>query len=175
METYDGSSPPNLIAEGPIDIIRMNEMSKFTQMTIDMDNPINGAQSKYTITFNAKTPMRNGDIFNLLIPTAIKSPKEPICNMEKCISEIKCTSERGKLIATFTITDADCLVDDAEISFSVEDMTNAASRVKSEAIEAYWTSSSYMRVCEYEGENGATFHIQNTEAGTIEQDTISIS
>ena len=63
------------------------------------------------------------------------------------------------MIATFTITDNDCLKDDAEISFSVEGMTNAASLVKSEAIAAYWSTSKYMKVCEYEGDNGATFHI----------------
>lgn len=137
-------------------------MSKYDVMTIDIENPVNGAHSKYTITFNAKTPMRDGDIFNLLLPHTIKSPKEPICSTEKCLDTISCTSERGKLIATFGIQDADCLLDDAEISFSVEDMTNAASMVKSEAIEAYWTSKAYMRVCEYEGDGGATFHIQNT-------------
>jgi hypothetical protein len=54
-------------------------------------------------------------------------------------------------------------------------MTNAPSMVKSDKIEAYWTSKSYMRVCEYEGENGDSFHIQNSKPGSIESDTVSIS
>lgn len=95
--------------------------------------------------------------------------------MEKCLGSISCTSERGKLIATFGITDADCLLDNAEISFTVQSMTNAPSMVKSDKIEAYWTSKSYMRVCEYEGENGDSFHIQNSKPGNIEADTVSIS
>ena len=55
LETYDGEDPPNLIAKGPIDIIRMTEMSKFDVFEILIDNPINGAQSTYTISFEAKT------------------------------------------------------------------------------------------------------------------------
>lgn len=170
LETYDQSD--YLIAKGPIDIVRMHEMSKFDQMTIDIENPVNGAESKYTITFGAKTRMVDGDIFNLLLPSTIKSPKEPTCSMEKCLSQIECTSERGKLIAQFAISDADCLVDDAEISFSVEGMTNAGSLVKSEAVEAYWTSKYYMKVCEYEGEDGP-FYIQNGAPGEIETASIS--
>jgi hypothetical protein len=97
----------------------MTEMSKFPEMRIDIDNPVNGESADYTISFNASTRMVDGDIFNLLLPTTINSPKEPECLMEKCLGSISCTSERGKLIATFGITDADCLLDNAEISFTV--------------------------------------------------------
>ena len=174
MKTFDASNPPNMIAEGPIDITRMTEMSKFTEMSIDIENPTNGALSKYTITFKAKTRLVDGDIFNLILPQTIGSPKEPICKEEKCLDTVSCTSERGKLIATFGVQQADCLVDNAEISFSVEGMTNAASLVKSEAIQAFWTSKSYMKVCEYEGEGDPkTFHIQNSLAGSIEEVSIS--
>jgi hypothetical protein len=51
MKSYDGSSTPNLIATGPIDIIRMTEFSTFNVLQIDIENPINGAESDYTITF----------------------------------------------------------------------------------------------------------------------------
>ena len=176
LETYDGEDPPNLIAKGPIDIIRMTEMSKFDVFEILIDNPINGAQSTYTISFEAKTPIRDGDIFNLLLPTSIKSPKEPICNTENnCLDSISCTSERGKLIATFGVTRSICMQDDAEISFSVEDMTNAPSTLPSESIEAFWTSSNYMDVCEYQGDPDVPYTIKNTISGTIDPNTVAIN
>jgi hypothetical protein len=88
-----------VVAEGPLDIIRMTEMSKFNEMSIVAADATNGAITTYTITFKAKTPLENGDIFNLLLPLTIKSPKTPICEKLECIDSISCTAERGKLIA----------------------------------------------------------------------------
>ena len=65
--------------------------------------------------------------------------------------------------------------DDAEISFSVEDMTNAPSTLPSESIEAFWTSSNYMDVCEYQGDPDVPYTIKNTISGTIDPNTVAIN
>jgi hypothetical protein len=66
METRDNED--NLIAEGPIGVIRMTEMSVFNTMDIAQTNGINGALADYTISITTATPANDGDIFNLLLP-----------------------------------------------------------------------------------------------------------
>lgn len=144
-------------------------------MSIVASNGVNGALADYTITFTANTPVNSGDILNLILPTSIRSQKEPECIAGLCLASISCTSERGKLIAKFGIDDADCEKDDAVISFTVKDMTNAPSSLPSAPITAFWTSSRYMDVCEYQGDNDVPYQITNEDSGEIVWDTVSIN
>jgi hypothetical protein len=73
------------------------------------------------------------------------------------------------------MNDPDCSADDKVVSFTVKNMVNAPSRLPSDEISAFWTTSRYMDVCQYKGDNDVPYQITNAEAGAIEWNTVSIN
>jgi hypothetical protein len=111
----------NQIGYGTLDNIRMTEAGKFTDMTILQSISQNGVEATYTIEFTAKIPVGNKDIFYLVLPSTIDSPKEPVCNPLKCLDiSTACTSEKGRIVVELIVTDPKCLVPDSIFSFNVE-------------------------------------------------------
>lgn len=99
MNTTDGEFQ---IGYGTLDNIRMTEAGKFTEMTIFQAVSQNGVYTTYTLEFTAKIPVENNDIFYLVLPPSIDSPKEPICNPIKCLDiATTCTSEKGRIVVDF--------------------------------------------------------------------------
>jgi hypothetical protein len=68
-------------------------------------------------------------------------------------------------MATLRVSGA-CAEPLAQISFSVEDVINAPTRLESDGIYAYWTSKEYQSVSEYVSSTPAT--IVNQEAGVLD-------
>ena len=129
------------IGYGTLDNVRMSEAGKFTDMTIFQSESKNGVYATYDVEFTAKIPISNGDIFYLILPDSIDAPKEPICNPNKCLDlSTTCTSEKGRIVIHFIVTDSDCLLPDAVFSFNVEGIQNANSMLHSEPVEAFFTS-----------------------------------
>lgn len=90
-------------------------------MIIEQSESQNGVYATYTVTFTARIPIENKDLFYLVLPKSIDAPKEPICNPLKCLDlDTTCTSEKGRIVVQFIVSDADCLQEDAEFSFNVE-------------------------------------------------------
>jgi hypothetical protein len=109
------------IGYGTLDNVRMSEAGKFTDMTIFQSESKNGVYATYDVEFTAKIPISNGDIFYLILPDSIDAPKEPLCNPNKCLDlSTTCTSEKGRIVIQFIVTDSDCLLPDAVFSFNVE-------------------------------------------------------
>lgn len=109
MNSTDG---PNgyQIGYGTLDNIKMTKAGKFNAMTITQSVSQNGQLATYTIEFTAKIPVANKDIFYLVLPDTIDSPKEPICNAIKCLDiGTTCTSEKGRIVVEFHISDNTCL------------------------------------------------------------------
>ena len=129
MNSTDGEFQ---IGYGTLDNVRMNEMGKFTEMTIFQSESKNGVLATYTLEFTAIIPVSSSDVFYLLLPDSIDSPKEPICNPMKCLDlTTKCTSEKGRIVVEFIITDPDCLKENAVFSFNVEGIQNGNSMLHS--------------------------------------------
>jgi hypothetical protein len=96
MNSTDGDYQ---IGYGTLDNLRMREAGKFTEMTIFQSVSQNGVLATYTLEFTAKIPIKDKDIFYLILPAAIDSPKEPICNPLKCLDlATTCTSEKGRIV-----------------------------------------------------------------------------
>jgi len=73
------------------------------------------------------------------------------------------------------MNDPDCSADDVTVSFKVKNMQNAPSKLPSDEISAFWTTSRYMDVCQYKGDGGVPYKMINSESGAIEWDTVSIN
>jgi len=83
----------------------MKEPGKFTEFSVVPENSTNGLLTNYLINFKATIPVSDGDIFYLTFPSEIKAPKEPYCEQVKCLSSIMCNSEKGRIVAVFSVSD----------------------------------------------------------------------
>lgn len=100
----------------------------FSQMEVRPMNHTNGIINDYHITFIADIPLSSGDIFYLVFPTTITTPKEPTCKKVSCLQSADCTSEQGRIVVTLT---GPCTHAGASIKFYIKDIQNAPSQVKS--------------------------------------------
>lgn len=171
MNSTDGEYQ---IGYGTLDNLRMNQAGKFTEMTIFQSASQNGVYANYTLEFKAAIPIFDGDIFYLVLPPSIDAPKEPNCNPIKCLdSSTSCTSEKGRIVVQFKLPQDEsqkdeCGKEDAIFSFDVEGIQNSNSMLHSEPIEAYFTSSSYQLVAEFQAAKPTLCGIEcveNTEDG----------
>ena len=105
--------------------------------------------------------MSDGDIFYLTLPTTVKTPKEPVCVAKRCLSSVTCTSERGRIVATLSVT---CASEGASLMFEVEGIENAPSMVPSTRVDAHWMSQDYSMVAVY---GGGDIFITNKKPGHL--------
>lgn len=62
-----------------MDNIVMTLPAIFSDMNVTAANRTNGAVTDYFFSFRALLPLFNGDRFNIIFPTEIKTPRFPIC------------------------------------------------------------------------------------------------
>ena len=134
--TFDGSG--NFVGEGSIDNIRMTEAAKFTGFTVTPTNSTNGAISNYTVTYTPLIPMSDGDLFYVVFPKTIRTPKEPTCTKGDGLSSVLCTSETGRIVVTLVNPCTLCTV-----SFTLNNITNAPTMVPSNSLISNRTSKAY--------------------------------
>ena len=125
---------------------------EFTVLEVEEGDTSNGAKNHYTVSFISTIPVNNEDIFTVVFPETIQTPKEPTCDPIECLEEVKCTSESGRIVITLQKLKEDCSAIGAKISFQLHNIINAPSQVKSDSFGAYWTSKAYQKVAEYTGE-----------------------
>ena len=144
----------NKIGYGTLDNIKMEKAGVFNEMTIFQSKSQNGEKATYTVEFKAKIPVSNKDIFYLVLPDGIDSPKEPECEYIKCLDQVasSCTSEKGRIVVELIIKDPKCLLQDAVFSFKVLGIQNAGSLLHSQPVQAYFQSESYSLIGEYKAE-----------------------
>lgn len=75
--TYDKDS--NIVGVGNIDNLRMNIPGKYDGFTITPVNKTNGVLSDYVVSYLARIPLEDGDMFYITFPKTIRTPKEPTC------------------------------------------------------------------------------------------------
>ena len=161
----------NAVGIGAIDNIKMSEPWMFDNLIVIPANTTNGARTDYSVTFTASVPVYEGDIFNMIFPTQIKTPKEPTCAFGACLDEIACTSETGRIVVTLKKIKTDCLAKiGSEFTFTLNGIRNPTSLVTSKSLFAYWESSRYQRVANYSGD----LSITNDIVADIDNSTISI-
>ena len=169
IETFDQAGHP--IGQGNIDYVQMSKMRPFTFMTVVPRDPTNGATTDYVITFKPTLPLKDGDLFHLLLPFSgdIQAPKEPACAAQQCLQSIACTSESRKL--TFTLVNPRCAAEGSEYSFSISGVRNPYSMVTSWPLQAYVQSATYQNMTTYLG-NQVT--ITNTKWGILDPTLVAL-
>ena len=90
---------------------------EFTELTVDQGDTSNGAKTHYTVSFVQTIPVNNEDIFTVVFPETIQTPKEPTCDVVECLEEVKCTSESGRIVITLTRLKEGCSEIGKKISF----------------------------------------------------------
>ena len=99
----------NQVGIGSIDNIKMSEPAMFPNLEVITKNTTNGAITDYTVTFTASVPVYDGDIFNMIFPDQISTPKEPTCEKGACLDDIQCTSETGRIVVKLLKLKTECL------------------------------------------------------------------
>jgi hypothetical protein len=80
----------------------MDKPASYDGFTVTPQNKTNGAISDYVVTYLAKIPLEDGDLFYITFPRTIRTPKEPECLLGDGLEELACTSETGRIVVTFT-------------------------------------------------------------------------
>ena len=111
-----------------LDNIVMQKMRTFDELEITQSSPRNGEQSVYAVGFTATTPIVDGDLFSLAVPSTIRTPADPLCVPVECLAPnlkdaagkltlLACTSEKGRIVLTLSpktkIVDGKPVVDPA--------------------------------------------------------------
>jgi len=128
----------------------MSEAANYDGFTVTALNKTNGVNSDYLVTYLAKIPLSDGDLFYVTFPRTIRTPKEPVCKLGDCLAEISCTSETGRIVVTFSKLKPGCAdIVNKEVSFTIEDVQNAPSMIPSAGIKSYRTSKHYQMISDY--------------------------
>lgn len=112
-------------------------------MTITAANKTNGAVTEYAVNFFPTIPLQDGDIFTVGFPSEIVVPRDPICEVDRCLKAIECTGETGKIIVTFK---EPCPEKNADVAFVMKGIKNPPSLIPSGKLTASWTNSRYREV-----------------------------
>jgi hypothetical protein len=139
------------VGSGNLDNIVMSEPALFTNMTVTADNETNGAVTDYTVSFSAPLPLYDGDRFNVLFPSEIKTPRSPLCEKVSCLDSLSCTGEAGRIVVNLVKLAESCGSPNSAVAFKIRGLRNPPSMVASRPLGAYWTSSEYRQVANFSG------------------------
>lgn len=148
VSSYDGVGSENdglgnIIAEGVISNLRMREAMPIKTFTVEPKNKTNGLDTGYLIEFASDVPTEDGDQLYIKFPPQIKTPKQPVCKIDKCIEEIDCGSESSKIVITFKKLQQNCKAAGNTIKFGIEGIRNPTNGVTSDKITAYTLSANF--------------------------------
>ena len=128
----------------------MSDAAPYDGFTVTPLNKTNGAKSDYVISYLAKIPLEDGDLFYATFPKTIRTPKEPVCKLGDCLEELSCTSETGRIVVTFTKLKPGCANKvNTQVTFTIEDIQNSPNFIPSAGIESYRTSKRYQKISEF--------------------------
>jgi hypothetical protein len=123
----------------------------------------------------ASIPINDGDVLEWTME-GLEIAAEPTCSLvegSNCPASVACSQSKGKIRATFGITEGssiECTAENADFKFLVEGVKNAPTMVPSSKVIAQISTKSYQLVGAYSG----TLQITNTAPGYLLRKNIVI-
>jgi hypothetical protein len=182
VEAYDGVDTTtdnrfgNIISEGKVSNLRMDTEQLFQDLVVLPLDETNGVYTNYQIEFAAAVPTLDGDQLYIKFPDTIRTPMQPICrppDFTSCVEEVSCSTETGKIVATFTkVCESDAPLIDKKYIFYIENVKNAGTMIKSEKFDAYTMSSQFQQIVKLD--SAASVTVTTKIAGSISTGNFTI-
>jgi len=106
----------------------MQSTGEFNRVTLATGSTVNSASNTYTFTFNASSPLQDGNRIYIKVPDAITPPTSPTCRgITALATSLSCNTLNKEIYVTLSFSSGSKLDPNSNFSFSISTFKNPSS------------------------------------------------